>query len=113
MSIRNFYRSKRSCQKDLTEVVLDVVNGNASGYDKSFIKSITKGGDGIYLVEVQEVSNYPLIVSNLRCESGFVAHIESADKSVITIHTTEVSSGDLVDCDFSLVFNWFKGNRIY
>lgn len=112
MSIRNFFRSKRSRQADLTEVCIDVVAGAASGQDKSFIESITNPAVGTFIITCKEDAQNDLVPKNLHCELGHVGHVQAVDKETIEVRTTDLA-GVAADCDFSLAFLWHKGNRIY
>ena len=93
MSIRNFFRSKRSRQCDLVEVSVKIkADGSIEGIDKSFIVNSQKQATGEYVIECGENSNSQLFVSHLIPKSGFLAHIEAQDDKSIEVHAITLAA---------------------
>lgn len=105
--IKSFWRSKKSRQKNLTEVNIGVTasTGAAVGLDKAFVKSVEKLGTGSWLITLQEPAFQDLFPMYLQLGAAGTGSIAAVTKDSITVDTLNLSNV-ATDIDFTLGIIW-------
>jgi hypothetical protein len=90
--IRSFWRQKKCRQNNLTEIIFDVVGLQASGIDKSFIKSVERIARGEFLVTFQEIAFrdvHPIFVRAI--QAGRLAHVTAVTEQSCLVELISAS----------------------